>query len=131
MSTAISDASIVANNIAVAIVPNSCSYTEGFCEYIYRSQSAGGGSIQGVFSENLENRLPMLKFSLYNTAENIATLRQWKVNRNSNAFTVTGRVPGFANFTRSFKNGAVITDYEVNLGADTQIDVEIKAESII
>lgn len=131
MATAISNATLVINNVAVPVVPNSVSYTEGLGEYIYRSQSAGGGSIQGVFTENLEDRLPMLKFSIYPTPENIESAKQWKLNRNSNAVTVTGRIPGQPNFTRSFINSAVLSDYEINLGADTQIDIEMKAERII
>jgi hypothetical protein len=128
--TAISNATVVVNNIAAGVVPNSVSFTEGFGEYNYRAQSGGGGSVQGVFSENIEDRLPMIKFSLYPTPENIAMLRQWKANRSSNAVTLSGQIPDNPNFTRSFRSAAVLNNYEVNLGADTQIDVEMKAETV-
>ena len=62
----LSNPTIVINNIAVAIVPNSFSFTEGFGEQDIKVQSAGGGSVQTVLSSNVETNMSMVKFSLHN-----------------------------------------------------------------
>jgi len=124
--TKLSNPTIVVNNTAVAIVPNSFAYTEGFGEQELQVQSAGGGSVQSVLANNVETNLSMIKFSLHNTAENIDLARTWKTNANNNAITITGE-----GLNRSVNNAALTNDYEVNLGADTTIDIEFKGDAAV
>jgi len=127
MVQALTTPTVTANNITVAIIPNTFSYTEGFGEQTLRVQNAGGGSNQQVFANNAETNLSGFKFSMLNTAENIDIIRGWKSNGNANTFTVTD-VDGFA---RSFNNAALTIDYEVNLGADTTIDLEFMSDAAV
>lgn len=127
MATALSNATVVVNNLATPIVPNSFTFTEGLGEQTMRTQSSGGGSVQTVFSNNVETNKSMVKFSVYNTAENIDLLKTWKQNKDANAISVTGD-DGFA---RSFSGAALINNYEVNLGSDTAIDVEFESQPAI
>lgn len=124
--TKLSNPTVVINNNAVPIIPNTFSFTEGFGEQELKVQSSGGGSVQTVLSNNVETNMSMVKFSIHNTAELIDLARSWKVNANKNAITVTGE-----GLTRAFNNAAVTNDYEVNLGADTTIDIEFKSDAAV
>lgn len=110
MAIALSNPTVLINNISVAVVPNSVSYTEGKGEQMVRVQSAGGGSVQSVLSNNVETNLSTVKMSLFPTAENIALILTWKNNANANAISITG-----SGLTRSFTNAALTSDYEVSL----------------
>lgn len=131
MPIAITDATLVINNVAVAYVPNSITYNEGLGEATYRAQSSGGGQVQGVYSENVETRIPWIKFSLFNTPENIANLKNWRQNKNTNAITLSATILGSTNFTRNISNAGIVNNYEVGLGADSSIEVEFKGDQII
>jgi len=126
MANALSNPTIVVNNLATPIVPNSFTFTEGLGEQTIRTQSAGGGSVQTVFSNNVETNKSMVKFSLYNTADNIDLIKLWKQNGDANAISVTGE-----GLNRSFSGAALISNYEVNLGSDTTIDVEFEGQPAI
>lgn len=116
---AVTNPAVVINNLAVPVVPNSVKYVEGFGEQSVSVQSAGGGNIDTVFSDNVETHIGKVMFSIKNTADNIALVRGWKVNKNANAITITGD-----NLNRAFSGMALISDYEVPLGADVVIEVE-------
>lgn len=122
MPRAIANAAVGVNNTAILIVPNSVVYTEGLGEQNMRAATAGGGSIQVVFSDNAETKFSMVKFKVYNIPDSIALLRSWKTNQDANVVTLTA--PGF---NRTFLNAAITNDYEVALGADTDIEVEFKS----
>jgi hypothetical protein len=126
MANALSNPTVVVNNLATPIVPNSFTFTEGLGEQTVRTQSSGGGSVQTVFSNNVETNKSMVKFSLYNTAENIDLIKLWKQNADVNAISVTGE-----GLSRSFSGAALISNYEVNLGSDTTIDVEFESKPAI
>ncbi len=127
MPKALANPTLVVNNIAIPVAPNSVSYKEGTGEQTMRAQSAGGGSVQSVFSKNVETNLSFLKFSLFNTPENIALARGWKILENANAASLTGD----GGFSKTFNNMAVTNDYEVNLGADTTIDIELMGDPAV
>lgn len=131
MATAISNPSIVINNIPVGVVPNSVTMNEGLGEYNYRAQSAGGSNRQGVFSINVEGSLPWVKFSLFPTPENIENAKNWKNNFNQNAITLTGTLPNGLNFSRSFNSAALVNNYEVALSFDGTFELNFVAESAI
>jgi hypothetical protein len=126
MTTALANPSVLVNNLATPIVPNSFTFTEGRGEQTVRVQSAGGGSVQSVFSNNVETNLSTVKFSMFPTAENINAILAWKDNGSANVISATG-----AGLTRSFTNATLIGDYEVNLGSDTVIDLEFKTDAAI
>lgn len=120
-SRAISTPSVIINNLPIAIIPNSLTFTEGFGEQTMRTQSAGGGSVDVVYSVNAESLMSKVTFEIINTDQNIALARNWKSNSNDNAISLIDSRTGFA---RNFSNMALTSDYEVSLGADTTITVE-------
>ena len=126
----LSDATLVANNDAVGIIANSLKYTEGFGEQTMRAASIGGGKAEQVFANDVETRFSSLMFDLPTTPENIALAREWKANGNQNAFQIAGFTPE-GDVTRTFTQAAVVNDYEVEIGTDTNISVEIKSNPAI
>jgi len=113
------DPQVVVNNEAVKIVPNSFSYTEGFGEQKSEIQSAGGGVVEKVDSQNIETALSSVKFSLFPTIENIELARSLKAKTSS----VISATDGLG-FSRTFACATLNNDFEVNLGSDEQIDLE-------
>lgn len=120
--TAIVNPRLTANNQTVSIVPNSLTYTEGKGEQQIRIQSSGGGAVETVYVNNVEGFKSILKFSLENTGENIQLALSWKNNANNNVFDITSAT---GNFSRSVLEAAVTNDYEVGLGSDTKIQIEV------
>lgn len=131
MAIALADPSIVVNNEPVAVVPNSVKYTEGSGEQTMRAASTGGGGIQQVFSNNLETNFSKIMFSVYNDVDTIEDLRVWKKNSNQNVVVLTGRTPDGKTLRRTFNQASLLTDYEVNLGADTTIDLEFNSNAAV
>lgn len=117
---------IIANNTPIQIVPNSVVYTEGKGEQNVRTQSAGGGLTEIVISENVETNMSKLNFSLMPTQENIALAREWKSKPGQNAFQI---VEG--QFSRTIGDATVVNDYDVELGADTVISIEIMGAAAV
>lgn len=128
MTNVISNASIVMNNVAVSIVPNSFSYQGGDGEQDIRVQTSGGGNSSVVFSDNVETHVSMPKFKLFPTKENIALIATWKANKATNALQV---VDNDNNFTLSFPTVALTNHTEIALGSDTDISLEFKGGRVI
>ena len=131
MSVVIANPAVIINNIAIAIKPNSLGFTEGFGEQIQRAASAGGKSVVQVFADNIEDNFSEVKFSLDPTIPNIESARVWKSQPGLNGILVTGTVTDGStsqNFRRVFNKASIMNNYEVNLGADTSIDLEWKSD---
>lgn len=111
------------NNEVVAIVPNSLVFTEGFGEQTVLTQSAGGGIIETVYSDNAELKISMVKFELHTTQQNIDLVRSWKVNLNNNAISITD-----SGLERTFTNMALTSNYEVQTGSEGKIAIEFKGD---
>ncbi len=127
----LTDAAVIANNEAVGIMPNSLSYTEGFGEQNVRAVSIGDGKVEQVFARNLETAFSMLKFNLPTTPENIDLARSWKAAGNGNVFQIAGKTTDGVEVTKTFTQAVVINDYEVNIGTETDIEIEIRANSAV
>ena len=123
----IANPTIVINNVAIPIVPNSLKFKSGKGEQDVFAQSAGGSSTQAVFSENVETNISMVAFSIRNTPGNIELQSDWKDLKNANAIEITGD----GGFSRSFNNMAQTSDPDINLGADTPIDIEFKGDPAV
>ena len=127
----LSTPTLIINNQPIYIVPNSAAYTEGFGEQQVKTQSAGGGSIQSVYVDNAETKFSTFKFSLFPTSDNIAAARSWKANGNSNAVSMTGQNENGIYFTRSFQHSALVSNFEVGLGADKTLDLEWASDAVV
>lgn len=131
MSIALADVTVTVNNEPIAIVPNSFKFTEGFGEQNYRAASAGGGSVEPVYSNDVSNLFSMCSFELYNTIDDIEKSRQWKANRDQNVVGMTGRTPDGKRISRTFSRAAILNDYEVSLGSDTTFSLEFKSKPAV
>ena len=126
----LTDAAVVANNEVVGIVPNSLKFTEGLGEQAVRAVSIGGGKTEQIYARNLETNFAKLMFDLPTTPENIELARQWKTNGNANVFEVAGETPE-GSTTRVFTQAALVGDYEVEIGSEGNISIELKANTAI
>jgi len=120
----LSTPAIVVNNENVKIKPNSFSYTEGFGEYIKRTESAGGGSVVTVAARNMENAKSMIKFTIEPTADNVERVRLWKSNFDSNSIQASGH----DGFTRNFSKALITNEPEIALSADGEIALEWESD---
>ena len=131
MTVALANPSVIVNNEPWLIVPNSVTFDEGLGEQTMRAASSGGGQTEQVYSENVEENFGGVKFQIYPDPEWIDKLRAVKANRNENVVTVTGSVVDRGTtktLTRTFTNAAILNKYEIPLGADTVIDVEVTSD---
>lgn len=119
----LSNPSIEVNDAAIAIVPNSLTYRTGKGNITIRSQSAGGNSISIVKTENAETKVSMVKFKLFNTKSNVALLRDWQD-------TIDGVTIRFSDgdFFESFRTMFVVTDPDIALGADGELEIEFNGQ---
>ncbi len=134
MAIAFANPQVTVNNESIEIKPNSLSFTEGFGEQIVRAASAGGGSVVQILADNIEDNFSDVKFSLDPTLKLIALARSWKAAPGQNVVAVTGTVTDgteIATFARTFSKASITNNYEVPLGADTQIDLEWKSNSAV
>lgn len=131
MAVVLANPQVVVNNIVLAIKPNTLAFTEGFGEQIVRAASAGGASAVQILADNIEDNFSEVKFALDPTLDNIANARVWKSQPGQNVVSVTGTVTDgtvSSTFSRTFQKASVTNNYEVPLGADTQIDLEFKSD---
>jgi hypothetical protein len=126
----LSDAAVIANNEAVAIIPNTLTYTEGLGEDSIRAASSGGGKVEQIWGRNLESAFSSLKFELPTTADNIALVRSWKVNNPSNVFQIAGTTAE-GDVTRTFTQASVANDPEIGIAGEGVIAVEITSNPAI
>lgn len=114
------------NDVVIAIKPNSLSYKSGKGDKNVRSQSAGGNSIEVVVTENAETKKSMVKFTLFNTKENVDYLEEWQ--------DILGEVTiqfSDGDFTKQFRKMSVTTDPEVALSADGEFEIEFEGQPTV
>lgn len=111
-------------------MPNSLSYTEGFGEQQVRAVSVGEGRVEQVYARDLESAFSTVKFSLPTTPENVRLARSWKSNGNLNVVQIAGRTSE-GEVTRTFARAALTADYEVNIGTETDIEIEFMSDAAI
>lgn len=127
----LADPSVVVNNEPVAVVPNSVKFTEGDGEQNMRVASTGSGGTEQVYTENVETNFSRAMFAIYNDIDGINQARAWKKNRNQNVVVIVGTTPDGQTLRRTFNRAAILNDYEVDLGADTQIDLEWSSDASV
>ncbi len=131
MGIALANPQVVVNNDPQTIKPNSLSFTEGFGEQVVRAASGGGASVIQILADDITDNFSEVKFSLDNTIENINLARSWKQQPGQNVIHVTGQITDGTNtaiFSRSFTHATLTNNYDIALGADTQIDLEFKSD---
>jgi hypothetical protein len=126
MAVQLSNPTVLVNNVQVAVKPNSVVYDEGLGEQTIRAASTGGGSVEQVYSRNVETEFGMVKFEMASTIDNIKLQREWKVAQNQNLVQVFGRTAD-GDVSRTFTQAAVLNAIEVPLGSDADIAIEFKS----
>jgi hypothetical protein len=122
----LANATLVVNNLATLVIPNSIKFEDGTGEQSMTTQAAGN-TVQTVYADDAETKMSLLSFSLSNTPENIELAKGWKTLKNANAATLSGA----GGFTRAFNNMAVTNKVEFNLGADTNIDIVMMGDPAV
>ncbi len=130
MSVQLSDPLVTVNNNPIAIIPNTVKYTEGKGEQTLRAASLGGGNTEQVYAHNVETNFSMVMFEMPSTVDNINQAREWKTNLNQNLVQIAGSTPE-GQITRTFSQAAILNDYEVELGSETNITVEFKSNAAV
>lgn len=126
----LADATVMVNDVVMAIVANTLKFTEGFGEQNVKAASVGGGKTEQVYSRDVENALSKVMFDLHTTPENIASARQWKSNGNQNVVGIAGSTTE-GDLTRTFTQAAFTSDPEIEIGNDGVINVEFMANAAI
>lgn len=126
----LTNATVLVNNVAVAIVPNSLKFTEGLGEQTMDAASIGGGKVEQVFSEDVETAFGKVMFEIPATPDNIASAKAWKVRRNTNVVQIAGS-NAEGNMTRSFTQAALLADYEVPISTEGNIPLEFSSNAPI
>ena len=128
MATQISDIGIDVNDVRISIVPNSFEGDEGLGEQDVLVQSAGGGIVTQVFSNNVETNLGAFKFDMRATVANLELIRGWKANRNQNVVAAMATTPD-GNFKRTYQNAVIVNNYKIPVSADGVVSLEWKADA--
>ncbi len=131
MQIQLSDMTVEVNNEAVAIIPNTLVYTDGFGEQKVRAMSTGGGGVELVYSNDVESNIAKCNFEIASTPDNAALARQFKVNLNTNGIRIYGSTPDGKTLTRTFTQAALVNDPEIAIGSETTIPLEFMANPAI
>ena len=131
MGIQLSDVTLMINNEVVPVEPNTVVYTEGKGEQKMRAASVGGGAIEQIFSQDVEGSLSKVTVDIPAIIDLIEKARQWKSNLNANLVQLMGSTPDGKTLTRTFTQAAVLNDYEVALGSETSISLEIMSNPAI
>jgi hypothetical protein len=124
----LSDAAVVVNNEAVAVIPNTVKFTEGFGEQKMRAASIGDGKVEQIFSNDVETSFSKIMFEVPTTVDNISLVRSWKALQNGNVVSIAG-TNSEGTITRTFQKAAILGDYEVEIGSEASISVEMSSSA--
>lgn len=121
MAKLISDPQIRINNESFQIVPNSAKYVPGDGEDMVKAQSSGGGNVSSVYSRNVETKVGKVMVAMFATSENIDKIKTLKDNENLNYISITDGA-----FSKTMRNAALISDPEIQLSNEGQIELEFQ-----
>lgn len=130
MSEQLADVIVIGNDDTLGVMPGTVVWDEGLGEQIIRTVSVGGGETEDVFANDLSTNFATLKFNLPATIPNIDLLLAMKQNRNRNVFQVLGETED-GKLSRTFQRAALIGKYDIPVGTETDIEVEIRANKPI
>ena len=126
MTIGLSDPSVVINNVAVRIMPNTLVTDDGFGERNVRTQSGGNGDIEHVVTQNAETKFSIFNFSLLTTNENIALVRDWLNRFDQNTCSAI-----FADNSRTVTGAVIVNKPEIAFGNDTSIAIEFQGAAAV
>jgi hypothetical protein len=129
MSRALSNPTTYVDNVPVAIVPNSFKFKLGKGTVKVRAASVGGGSVESVHTEDAEAKIGMIKFSLYVTGDNIASVNTWKSSATIGGHVVQG-IDSVTNKPIVLQSASMVNDPDFEASADGKVEVEFEGNPI-
>jgi hypothetical protein len=125
---AMSNPSVIINNEAIAIVPNSLVWKKGHGEVNQRVASTGGDAVEFVLSEDVSTKVGVVQFKLYTTKRNIDFIDVWKILSKTGAIAIT---INDGDFVQDFIEMVMCNDPDINASADGEIDIEMKGRGLV
>lgn len=126
----LTDATFVVNDEAVGIIPNSLKFTEGKGEQKARAVSVGEGKTEIVVANDLETAIGRVMVQLPVTVDAIKLALKWKNLTGQNVVQIAGKTLD-GNVSRSYTQATLVNDYEVEVGTDTNIELEFHGNAPI
>jgi len=130
MSEQLSNLTLMINNVQVAYSANSLVFDEGEGEQTMRTAATGGGGTERIYSRDIESEFGMIKFDIPSTIENVKKKREWKVNKDQNVVSITGRTAD-GTISKTFTRAALLNRVEVNTGTDGHISIEFSSNPAV
>lgn len=127
-NTIISDLTLVVNNIAFAIVPNSMKADLGLGEQEVVAATAGGGRTTAVYSFDAKSMISHYKMELYCTQLSVDVIRTWKSLANTLAIKLINNNNGK---TLTINNAAITNLVEFEFAASGKVSIEFKGDRTV
>jgi len=122
----LSNPTVEVNDQPIAIIPNSLSFKPGQGDKTVKTQSAGGGAIEVVISEDATTKKSMVKFKLTNTKENFDLAKIITSNISGNTIRLSE-----GEMVESFRGMVVTTEPERMIGADGELEIEFEGQPVL
>lgn len=116
---------IVVNNIAISLVPDSFVSKLGRGEVEVRHASTGNGG-ETIHTEKTETKVGCMSWEMYNTPETEALVEQWKANTAGNV--VQAYEKGVT--TKVLPGASMVNDPDFEGKADGKVKIEFKGDPI-
>lgn len=129
MTTQLSSIVVEVNDNQVGIVANSLRFTEGLGMQTVRAVSEGNGKVSQVYSQDVEESVGKVMFSLHTTIDNIALAREWKELLNANLVVLNATDKEGNDMQRAYTQMAMLNDPEITIAADGNIEVEFSGNA--
>lgn len=108
------------NNIPIPIIPNSLKVIEGYGDQVVKALSIGNGNVVTIYHENVENKVACIKFQIPAQIDSLEYMAEAKEFKNQNTITLADD----NGYERAFNNCVLTSNYEVNIGAEQNTDIE-------
>lgn len=125
MPQGISNPTITVDDEVIAIEANTFVFNEGAGTMNGRTQSAGGGAIETVFTEDVTTKRSVIRFGLLATPQNFEKVTRWQERSRGRTGLVIRASEG--NFTRAWRDARVINDPDRSTGPDGKVEIEWNA----
>lgn len=123
---------IFINDVPIKFRPNTLNYDDGFGEYKVRARAGGGGSVDTVFSKDVETEIGKVKLNMFPTRDTAEFVRLWKSLGNANTITITDSDDqGSQLISRTFKFAALVNSPVINIGSDTDVELNFEGDPAI
>lgn len=126
----LSNPTIRVNNVTVGFKPNSLVIRLGKGEISVKGVSIGGGLSDIAKSENIEDRVGMIKFSTYSTNVDIDLLNIWK-SIDISIGNIIKVVNGNGDFTATMSGAVIANDPDIPIGVDEAFEIDFQGLPII